>query len=132
MVKVSGLPLGFETVGVKLYTLPATTLVGGVPEIVGGTGFVAGGVVDVVEGGVVVVVAGGVVDVVVDVVVGGGVVDGAEFCVTAAEVPPQPARAPIMRALTANSLAIPTSAACRRIKLFMWSRFNIRVRFLLR
>ena len=120
MLKVSGLPLGFETVGVKLYTLPATTLVGGVPEIIGGTGVVAGGVVVVVEGGV------------VDVVVGGGVVDGAEFCVTAAEVPPQPARAPIMRTLTANSLAIPTSAACRRIKLFMWSRFNIRVRFLLR
>ena len=108
MLKVSGLPLGFETVGVKLYTLPATTLVGGVPEIIGGTGVVAGGVVVVVEGGVVVVVAGGVVD----VVVGGGVVDGAEFCVTAAEVPPQPARAPIMRTLTANSLAIATSAAC--------------------
>ena len=113
MLKVSGLPLGFETVGVKLYTLPATTLVGGVPEIVGGTGFVAGDAV----GGVV----GGVVDCELD-----GVVDCPEFCVTAAEVPPQPARAPIVRTLAANSLAIPTSAACRRIKGFMWSRFDIR------
>jgi hypothetical protein len=38
MLKVSGLPLGLETVGVKLYTLPTTTLVAGVPEIVGGVG----------------------------------------------------------------------------------------------
>jgi hypothetical protein len=35
MLKVSGMPLEFETVGVKLYALPTLTLVAGVPEIVG-------------------------------------------------------------------------------------------------
>ena len=123
MLKVRALLLGFATVGVKLYTLPTVTLVAGVPEIVGVVGGVDGGVVGGVVGGV----DGGVVDVVV-----GGVVDSPEFCVTAAEVPPQPARTPVMRALTANNLAIPTNDACRRIRFFMWSRFNIRVRFLAR
>jgi hypothetical protein len=112
MLKVRALLLGLATVGVKLYTLPTVTLVAGVPEIVGVVGGVVGGGVDVVVG---------------------GVVDSPpEFCVTAAEVPPQPARTPIARTLTANNLAIPTSDACRRIRFFMWSSFNISVRFLAR
>ena len=36
MLKVSVMPLGPDAVGVKLYTEPAVTPVGGVPEMVGG------------------------------------------------------------------------------------------------
>jgi hypothetical protein len=112
-LNVSALPLGFDTVGVKLYTLPTTTLVAAVPEIVGGAGRCRRWCSSV------------------GVVVDDGVVESPELWATAAKVLSEPARAPIMRRLTANSLAVAMSAARRRIKFFIWSRFNITVYFLM-